>query len=270
MIELCVDAFTRVKPLLGNFQHSIPLNGVLDGNHAGRIFVDDDTAPSIAYVWTPWGYHYLLGIPQDSAFIPTLRTKLIDDLQLQSATLGEPDILLTLVPETLAPVLADILPTPSVVKLHRSTFRFNRSKFLVLKDWEKLVPTEYKIKRIDANLASQLADDICATWRSVDEFLECGFGYCLHGDRDIVSVSLSAFIARGKVEIGVSTEKAYRQQGYASLTGAAIIRHCLDNGLSPHWECFWDNEPSIGLAKKLGFEQAGDVPIYYWEGPPIA
>ena len=266
MLELSVDTFPSVEPLLGDFQHCIPLNGVLDGTHAGRIFVDA-AVPSIAYIWTPWGYHFLLGIPQGNAFIPALREKLLEELQPQSAALGEPDILLTLIPKVWESMLGDILPTPTVINLQRSTFTFNESKFMTLRDWRRHVPSGYKIKRIDANLVSRLADDICATWRSVDEFLANGFGYCMLEGNDVVSACLSAFIARGEVEIGVSTEKAYRRQGYGSLTAAAMISHCLENGLSPHWECFWDNKPSIGLANKLGFETAGDMPIHYWQGP---
>ena len=269
MIELSVDAFPSVEPLLKDFQHCIPLNGVLDGKHAGRVFVDDAAVPSSAYVWTPWGYHYLAGISKDGAFLSTLREKLIDDIQPQSAACGEPDILLTLVPEALTPVLVDIMPTPYVVNLHRSIFTFNQSKFLTLQDWKRRIPSGNTIEYIDANLAFQLAEHINATWRSADEFLECGFGYCLLNGSDIVSVCLSAFMARGEVEIGVSTEQDYRWCGYGSLTAAAMIKYCLDNGLSPNWECFWDNKPSIGLANKLGFEQVGNVPIYYWQGPAV-
>ncbi len=123
---------------------------------------------------------------------------------------------------------------------------------------------------IDAILAQRLADDICATWRNIEDFLANGFGYCLLEGGDIASVCLSAFAARGQVEIGVHTGEKFRRRGYASLTAAAMIAHCLDNEQTPHWECFWDNEPSIALAVKLGFEVENDSPIFYWEGPHAA
>jgi RimJ/RimL family protein N-acetyltransferase len=41
-------------------------------------------------------------------------------------------------------------------------------------------------------------------------------------------------------------------------------RKLLDRYLEPHWACWPEREASIALAKKLGFEEAQDVPAYYW------
>jgi RimJ/RimL family protein N-acetyltransferase len=267
MNELPAEQFFSVQHLLGDLQQCVILNGVLDGRHAGRIFVDDSAAPSVAYVWTPWGYHYLMGNCSDFTFLSALQTKLTDELQPYSAAHGEPDILLTLIPDSWESILGDLLPTPNVLKLYRSTFTFDRIKFQTIVDQQTSIPSGFSVERINKQLAPQLVGDICATWRSVDDFLEYGLGYCLVGGHTIVSACLSAFKARGVVEIGVSTHHQYRRKGYASLTAAACIKHCLENGWIPHWECFWDNKPSIGLAQKLGFESAGEYPIYYWQGP---
>jgi RimJ/RimL family protein N-acetyltransferase len=267
MNELPAEQFFSVQHLLGDLQQCVNLNGVLDGRHAGRVFVDDSVAPSAAYVWTPWGYHYLLGDCSDPTFISALRTKLADELQPYSAAQGEPDILLTLVPDSWESALGDLLPTPDVLKLYRSTFTFDRSKFQTIFDRHPNIPSDFSMERINKQLAQQLVGDICATWRSVDDFLEYGLGYCLLDGHTIVSSCLSAFVARGVVEIGVSTQNQYRRKGYANLTATSCINHCLENGWIPHWECFWDNQPSIGLAHKLGFKSTGENPIYYWRGP---
>ena len=136
MIELTVDAFSSVLPLLGDGWSCIPLIAVLDGRHAGRVFVDDTAAPAAAYVWTPWGYHYLIGAPHDASFIPVIREKLMLELLPHAASLGEPDILLTLIPETWETALADLLPAPAPVKIYRRHFSFNAQKFCALADWK--------------------------------------------------------------------------------------------------------------------------------------
>ena len=33
----------------------------------------------------------------------------------------------------------------------------------------------------------------------------------------------------------------------------------------PLWECFWDNEPSVVMAGKLGLIALPDYPVYFWE-----
>jgi hypothetical protein len=266
MIELSVDRFVSVQHLFAGC-YCIPLNGVVDGQHEGRIFVDNALSPSAVYVWTPWGYHYFAGASSEVSFIESMREMLTDTLQPQSASVGEPDILLTLMPGVKKAPAGDILPTSEVIKIYRSTFAFNEAKFLVIGDWKDRFLKGLSIVRIDENLVSYLVDDICATWRSVEEFFERGFGFCLLENDNILSTCYSAFVARNNVEIAVSTEKDYRRRGYAAITGAVMIEHCLENDLLPHWECFWDNEPSIALANRLGFEKTADVPIYYWEGP---
>ena len=172
--------------------------------------------------------------------------------------MGEADILLTLIPGTWEPLLDAILPTPRVIKIFRRSFDLNMKKFQVMADWEDRIPPGMSIERIDGTLADRLEGDISATWRSVDDFCANGFGYCLLDGDDIVSACISAFIARGEVEIGVHTVETFRRRGYASLTASALIQHCLDNALVPNWECFWDNAPSVALAHKLGFEVNDD------------
>jgi GNAT superfamily N-acetyltransferase len=267
MIELSFELFAFVQDLFVGC-HCIPLGGVFGGWYKGRIFVDDVTSPSAAYVWTPWGYHYFAGTPNNVSFNQAMRKMLADELQPESAAVGESNILLTLAPEGDEVLVGDILPSPTAIKIYRSTFKFNKTKFQSVGDWKSRIPIDFSMAYIDANLAARLTDVICATWRNIDEFLERGFGYCLLEDGNILSVCHSAFIARNEVEIGISTENTFRRRGYGSLTAAAMITHCLENGFSPHWECFWDNEPSVALANKLGFEKTADVPIYYWEGPP--
>jgi RimJ/RimL family protein N-acetyltransferase len=57
----------------------------------------------------------------------------------------------------------------------------------------------------------------------------------------------------------------YQHQGLATVTATAFIAGCLARGLRPNWECWWDNEPSVSLAKKLGFEPLNDHPVFLVE-----
>jgi RimJ/RimL family protein N-acetyltransferase len=63
----------------------------------------------------------------------------------------------------------------------------------------------------------------------------------------------------------VHTEDKFSRQGLANLICTAFIEKCIQSGKTPNWECFWENEPSVNLAKKLGFVALDDYPVFYWE-----
>jgi RimJ/RimL family protein N-acetyltransferase len=80
-------------------------------------------------------------------------------------------------------------------------------------------------------------------------------------DNEIACECSSVFIGGGAVEINIHTNEKYRRQGLAAIAATAFISECLDRGLHPNWECWWDNQPSISLAQKLGFEPVKDHPV---------
>lgn len=267
MIELKFSQFPVVESLLVNLQYAIPLHGVVTSMHPGRIFVDEVLDPQTAYVWTSWGYHYLLGSVAPQAFIDALHKKLVEELLPQSAALGEPDVLLTVSHNEWEAVLDKIFPVGNVMKLYRRAFTFDVAIFRERTAIGVDLPHGYALELIDNKMAQLLSDDILATWGSLEAFNRHGLGMCLVKDGQVSSACLSAFVARGMVEIGVHTVVDERRQGFATITASGCIQKCLEAGLVPHWECFWDNVPSIGLAEKLGFRAVGDIPIYYWKGP---
>jgi predicted GNAT family acetyltransferase len=55
------------------------------------------------------------------------------------------------------------------------------------------------------------------------------------------------------IEIQIFTHGPHRQKGLATCTSAALIAHCLDNNIDPHWSAA--NAVSAGLAQKLGYIQ---------------
>jgi RimJ/RimL family protein N-acetyltransferase len=267
MHQFSKDEYHRVAPLFAGMPRSVPLDGVLDGLHLGRVFVDDAEAPASALVWTRWGYHYLGGEPANAAFNRALRPLIAQTLLPASRAMGEPDMLLTIHPADWKDVLPRIVPDPPPIQIFRRTFRLDPPVFRMRHgDWRARVPDGVTVRRIDANLVSDLRRDVEVTWPSLADFLARGLGYVLIADGAPVCTCSAAFVARGRVEIGIKTEAPHRRRGFGLLTASAMIEACLMEGLEPHWECFSDNTPSVRLAERLGFEQVADIPIYYWEG----
>jgi RimJ/RimL family protein N-acetyltransferase len=265
MFELDAAHIASVRPLFEALSHLIPLTGVLNGDHLGRIFVDDPVDPAVALAWTPWGYYYLgggLGAPGACEMLSDL---LRETLIPASVAGGERGLLVTLSAPRWETKLERLWGLDGAVRIRRRTFSFDSEAFAVHRCWSDYVPPGFSMQRVGCAEAQLLEGELRATWPSMDAFLARGLGFCLLHEGEPVSACTSAFVAGGAVEIGVYTDAAYRRQGLATLTGAALIEACLERGLRPNWECFADNKSSVALARKLGFVPSGEYPIYYWE-----
>ena len=83
----------------------------------------------------------------------------------------------------------------------------------------------------------------------------------------MLSECMSGSRAARRLEVGVCTAEAHRGQGLATLTSAAFLAACLDEGWDPCWTCFADNEGSVRLAEGLGFVRPADFPVWAWALP---
>ena len=96
-------------------------------------------------------------------------------------------------------------------------------------------------------------------WGSTEAFLNNGFGFCIEQDGMIVAECVSIFNGNGFAEIDIVTHKAYQGKGLAQAVATRFIEHCMQNDITPCWDCYVDNIPSQKLASKLSFNH----PIEY-------
>jgi RimJ/RimL family protein N-acetyltransferase len=269
MLELGADEFARAVKVFQGMSHCVPPFAVIEGNNPGRVFVDDASAPTVAFIWSRWGYYYLAGDVHNEAVNRSLARLLSEELIPQSVALGERWPVLYPYPEAWREKIDVLLGGRAVQRLYRRTYTFNPSRFARLPDWRERVPAGFSMRRIDEELIAatgdELAGGIKGTWSSIDHFLSKGLGYCLLHEGRVASLCLACLAGLGRLEIGISTAEAYRRQGLATLTASAFIKDCLQKGLQPNWECWWTNTASAALAEKLGFEQGVDFPVYHWE-----
>ncbi|MBN1934015.1 MAG: GNAT family N-acetyltransferase [Anaerolineae bacterium] len=264
MIELDAAQFNLAQPIFSRLDFCVPLQAILEGSAPGRVFVDRATAPTVAFVWTRWGYYYLCGNPHNATFVAALAQRLADELLPASITGGESEPILYPDGEGWKAYLETLFKGRQTFEIYRRVHAFDRAAFNRLPDWRARIPAGFDIKRIDRALLAQTGDqfDIEQTWNSVDDFGEKGIGFAVWSGDRLASVCMSAFVGADRAEIGVHTDEAYRRRGLAQLAAQAFIEACLQQGLTPNWECFWDNEPSVALAQKLGFVMQFDHPIY--------
>lgn len=88
---------------------------------------------------------------------------------------------------------------------------------------------------------------------SADNFLRYGTGYALCLASEVVSEAYAS-IGGGYAEIGVITNPAYRDKGYAGQIVSHLIKHCVGENIIPQWSCNADNKASLSTGLRLGFE----------------
>jgi RimJ/RimL family protein N-acetyltransferase len=262
MLELTPNQYPSTLPLLTASKQPIVPFSVCHGYNPGRVFADHTAQPRSALVWLSCGYLYLFGEPVAT---PTLAGLLTGTLAPAWQAAGESGFILAPFSTAWGERLAEFLVGQPHERIYRRSFTFDPARFAAHQDWAVRLPPGFEMRRVDENLSRELGG--LPTWASVQDFLRLGLGYCLLKDGKIASACTSVFATPNGVEIDVHTDEAYRRQGLATLTAAALVDECLRSRRQPNWECFWENEESTALARKLGFEVQEDYPVYYWEMP---
>ena len=266
IIEFRREQFSLISPLLGEYKEHPVVNAVIEGNASGRIFGDYPTNPGSAFVLTNAGFSYLAGSPQNDNFNRGLKELLENDLFPEIRESDDPTLIFYPLTEGWGQTIQTILRDHQPIRIFRRQFTFNPKKFWQQALQNKLVPTGLQLCAINQALLERTETDMFP-WESPQAFVEKGFGFWLMAGEEIISECSSAFIGKGAVEINVYTHEEYQRQGLATIVASALIEECLARGLRPNWECWWENEPSVALALKLGFEFAIDHAVYLTELP---
>jgi RimJ/RimL family protein N-acetyltransferase len=72
---------------------------------------------------------------------------------------------------------------------------------------------------------------------------------------EIVSLAHTFAWSRRYVDLGVTTHEEWRAQGLATSAAAIVAGEVLRRGRVPIWSCGAHNEPSLRIARRLGFRE---------------
>ena len=124
----------------------------------------------------------------------------------------------------------------------------------------------YEVKRIDRRnieRSNEFTEEYYKEyWGSIEAFLNDGFGFCIEQDGIIVAECVSIFSGNGFAEIDIATHKAYQGKGLAQAVATRFIKHCIQNNITPCWDCYVDNIPSQKLASKLSFHHPVEYSLF--------
>ena len=236
---------------------------IYQGHNPGRILIDQKENPQIVMMWTTVGYYFLFGEPSSMGDSQSISQILTDVFIPASQAMGENGFILIPSSPAWKSIIPTLLPGRKVIEIYRKPFVFNLESFQNKRNEVSQISPGFHIQTIDQLTAENIG--VLSSWSSIDAFLTNGIGFMILKGEELVSTCFSIFSSSKKVEIDVHTNEKYRRKGLAKFICSLFIEKCIELNKIPNWECFWDNEPSLNMADKLGFVSQDAYPVFYWE-----
>ena len=226
---------------------SYVLDSIVEQNTPGQIFVNNLDLPSISITWDKGPIFYFGSTVNDEV-----------EYKKAAGFLKE-EILNTNVKKRLG-----------VAKLYYPSTRWEK---VILDSFKEYNPS-IRMRRINQHNLENIPPASSSTGNIVikeidheigskDKFLDHGFGYCALVDGEIVCRCRAEYVSKSFCGIGISTDEKFRRRGLASITTSKILEKCKQLGITPYWESWKKNIPSIKVAEKMGFKKLYDYKIIF-------
>ena len=252
--ELSPDNYEKICPLFKEVHLNFIMQSVVKGNQPARIWVDSCENPQTAFVWDKAHCYYFAGFEQNQNFNKAVE-KLITETIAPDAVKNGYTYLKVLCTKGWEDKIHRILGRP-FVKRDRHMYTFNQSDV----NWKSKIPPSSIIEYITEEFlkanrknTEYVAEEIESMWNSLDDFFANGFGFCSVYHDEIVCWCTAEYVSDTMCGIGIETVRKYQNQGYATVTTSAFVEHCISMNITPHWDCWSDNIPSVKVAEKVGF-----------------
>jgi GNAT superfamily N-acetyltransferase len=236
---------------------------VLDGVLAGHAWIDDPLAPSaLLVIEDADGTVYAGGACTPSSVREALAGLATASGDLVFGFSGAADALRELVP-------ADPYWRGEAIDFTDREAPPGEEEALgqVLADGASLV----RLDRASLPLTESYEDTLIA-FGSIEAWEEHGVGFAAMVNGLVAAESVAGPRCRGVLEMGVVTREPYRRRGYGTVVSAAVARACEERGDRVWWNANSENEPSIRIARHLGFrnERRYEVVACRAPLPPVA
>ncbi len=143
-----------------------------------------------------------------------------------------------------------------LVPLRRYSFSSRYLSIAHLDDLLSRSESADRIMRIDTSIATLAWDDPqrfidMSQFDSAEHFVERGTGFCLVDDGSVIGAAYSSLVCSKGIEVSLFVQPEQRRRGIGTALAVVAIRHCLENGIDPHWDAA--NPQSRRLAERLGY-----------------
>ncbi len=96
-------------------------------------------------------------------------------------------------------------------------------------------------------------DDTLVAFGSVERWAELAVGYAVMRGDEMLADGIAGPRIRGSLEMGVATRERARGRGFGTIVSRAVARACEATGERVWWNASATNEPSLAIARRLGF-----------------
>ncbi len=94
-----------------------------------------------------------------------------------------------------------------------------------------------------------------AGFEDAETLLREGFAAGAVLDNEVRSIVMTSALTREFADVGGRTLEPYRRRGYATAGLSLVAEKVQERGLTPIWSTGETNLASLGVAKKVGFEE---------------
>ncbi|MCG3221703.1 MAG: GNAT family N-acetyltransferase, partial [Candidatus Heimdallarchaeota archaeon] len=171
--------------------------------------------------------------------------------------------------EVLLKLISDYMPMAD----ERVYYKFDEENCKLPEGWKQKIKDDYRLELVNKSFLERYAEaknikDILyelSSWTSHEVFFQNGFGFCLVNDKTIASWCLGEYVSpkTKRIEVGIETYENYQKQGFATVTGAAMVDYAINKGYTVGWHCWESNKPSAKTAEKIGYEFIKKYPVLF-------
>lgn len=232
--------------LFESYTHNLPvIYSSLEGQYNGELYVDSESSPHIALLYTPFGFHYVAGDPNHPEAATAIEQCLFQEYLPLT---GQKEAILFSPNENWDNQLGIVFQSHRGVKDGRNIFRLNKEHFKEILRNHITQPEVVRKIAYEHENESQTEYPVCRVFVN---------DHC-------VSFCSAFMLGKGHAEIDVFTEEDHRGKGYAKEASLGLIEALLEKQIEPDW-CTWPYRvESEKLAYSLGFELKAIVPAHIW------
>lgn len=253
MPELNRNEYSRVMPILGDWDAELSVMSVLTGEQTGTVIADDAQHPHAALVKTSETC-LICGDPDAEIFYAEAKSFIG---KYQAVMLGDP---------SWEQVLPKVHPNPYMKKYTRFQLTAQR---LVYTGYRGTIPQGFELRSVDREILTGSYANLgpvlhwAEQFDDIDGFLSRGAGFAVVHGNTLCAWGMTDCRCGDEASIGLVTAPEYRRMGFGAAVTAALAEHWFSHGMkSLQWLCTCRNAGSQATAKKLGFVKRREYLTY--------
>jgi hypothetical protein len=254
---------SRLKVLYKSYAHSFVFDSIAEGNTPAQIFVDDIENISI-FLICEGHCVYFGGEVEDKNKYKEAINFFKENCLSESRRKELGVVKINYYTEVWEKELLEGLKEFDCKLYDRSLFKQDLKYVPAVRNDDNVI-----VKKIDNEVLKNtsignlncLIDEVMGMWGSTDNFIKNGFGYCAIIDGKIISWCTAEYVSKNYCGIGIETIEDYERKGVATIISNEFLKGCLASNITPYWDSWKRNIPSVRVAEKNNFRIVCDYKV---------